>query len=223
MKHFETFEAALAAATADVTEMTAAQRAKMADHWAMVSAWNQRINLMGDVSCTEAAYLHYRDALELLPFLTPGPLLDVGSGGGFPGMPLAIVRPSMPITLMEPRQKRASLLHTAAARLKLSQVSVLTTRLEHAPQGLFDQVVTRATFSDLTQLAAARHWMAPNAKLIALRSAQSTLPQEAIDHLREAGLSFTQSHTYRLEDHTRRLDVWTLSSDPRHKEGSRSK
>ena len=217
MNSYDTFEAALQAATADLPELSAEHRAAFAAHWAMVSAWNRQVNLMGQVSVTEAAFLHYRDALSALPLLEDGPTLDVGSGGGFPGIPLAIAMPTRPFVLMEPRRKRASLLQTMVARLSLKQVSILCGRLEDAPEPRFAQLVTRATFSDPQALRHAAGWLRPGGRLIAFRTPQSPLAETDHQALAEVGLTGYQSHPYTLGGHARRLDVWILRPDLGHK------
>jgi len=217
MNSYDTFEAALQAATADLPELTAEHRAAFAAHWAMVSAWNHQINLMGRVTATEAAFLHYRDALAAQPLLEDGPTLDVGSGGGFPGIPLAIAAPTCPFVLMEPRRKRASLLQTMVARLGLKQVSILCGRLEDAPEPRFAQLVTRATFSDPQALCHAAGWLRPGGRLIAFRSAQSPLGETDHQALAAVGLKGYQSHPYTVGGHARRLDVWILRPDLGHK------
>lgn len=189
----------------------------MATHWAMVRAYNANINLTGISDVHEAAWLHYRDALAAWPLMGPGPTLDVGSGAGFPGIPLAIALPEQRFTLMEPRRKRASLLQTMVARLRLNRVSILCCRLEDAPNGAYEQVLTRATFSDSLDLHHAQRWLRPQGKLIAFRSAQSPLAQSDLQQLAKAQLTDHKAHPYTVGGHDRRLDAWISSADVGHK------
>ncbi len=141
-----------------------------ARHWELVLAWNERVNLTAISDNVEAAWLHYRDSLAALPLLTQGPVLDVGSGAGYPGIPLAIALPELQFSLLEPRRKRASFLENAAARLGLNNVRVLNGAIEDAPPELFAAAVTRATFSSLLDLDKCLGWIKPGGKVVAYRS-----------------------------------------------------
>lgn len=99
---------------------------------ALFLEWNRRINL---VSAKDAAGLrerHIADSLQLLPLLPPAaaPVLDLGSGGGFPGLVLAAAAPNRAIHLVEADKRKAAFLTTAAARLGLGQVTVHAMRAE---------------------------------------------------------------------------------------------
>jgi 16S rRNA (guanine527-N7)-methyltransferase len=95
--------------------------------------WNKRINLIGEGSDQEIFENHFLDSLTIVPYLgqcpSPG-LVDVGSGAGFPGIPLKIVRPELMVTLVEPRKKRASFLRHVVRTLKLQNCEVVECRLE---------------------------------------------------------------------------------------------
>lgn len=182
----------------------------MAKHWDMVSRWNANINVTAIADAEAAAWLHYRDALTALPWFADGLTLDVGSGGGFPGIPLALSQPQSRYLLMEPRRKRAALLSQAAALLQLKTVEVYCGRLADAPTASCAQVVTRATFSSLSDFAPAASWLRPGGRLIAYRSAASALPEEDLAVMRAHGLAYELSHPYKLLDHALRLDIWIL-------------
>jgi len=141
----------------------------MAQHWQLLKSWNKRTNLTAITSDEEAAWLHYRDSLEALKVLSTGGVLDIGSGGGFPGIPIAIVS-GRDVALMEPRRRKASFLETAVARLGLGQVRVLRCKSTDDVSCKFENVMTRATFSDQKDLAACRKWVEPRGRLIAMRA-----------------------------------------------------
>jgi 16S rRNA (guanine527-N7)-methyltransferase len=166
-------------------------------HWDLVSAWNERVNLTAIDDALDAAWLHYRDSLEALAALVPGGITDIGSGAGYPGIPLAIAEPERQVTLVEPRRKRVSFLETVAARLGLGNVRVIEGRSEDTPKVLTANVVSRATFSDLRDLRACLKWVAPGGQLIAFRSDPS-------------GDSAAHAHPYRLGDETRLLEIWDV-------------
>ena len=168
-------------------------------HWELVKDWNARVNLTSITADADAAWLHYRDSLAGLTLLGEGPVVDMGSGAGFPGIPLAIACPGQRFCLVEPRRKRASFLRVVAARLGLANVTVLTGRSTDSPPEPFTALVTRATFSSPSDLTACLRWVAPGGRLIAYRAADSEILDQA-----------THTHSYSLDHHTRRLDVVDL-------------
>jgi 16S rRNA (guanine527-N7)-methyltransferase len=111
---------------------------------------NQRMNLTRIASRADAELLHVADALTLLPHLPEGPhaLADVGSGGGVPGIPLAVARPDARVTLIESTKKKAAFLDEAVRALGLTNVTVDARRAEdvaHADRReRFDVAVARA-------------------------------------------------------------------------------
>jgi 16S rRNA (guanine527-N7)-methyltransferase len=127
---------------------------------------NQRMNLTRITDRSAAEVQHIADALTLLPFIPPGAiaLADVGSGGGVPGIPLAIARPDVKITLIESTKKKAAFLRGVADSLNLQNVKVLDQRAEQIARGplreSFDIVVARA----VGQLVWLAEWCLPLTK-----------------------------------------------------------
>jgi 16S rRNA (guanine527-N7)-methyltransferase len=121
--------------------------------------WNQRTNLTAVTDPFEMAIKHYVDSIAAIPFIKPdASLLDVGSGGGFPGIPLKIMLPSLNVTLLEARRKRVSFLKHILRTLGFVDVGVLHDRFEETAESLppefgFDVIVSRA-FSNLELFAA---------------------------------------------------------------------
>ncbi len=124
---------------------------------------NQRTNLTRITDRAAAEVLHVGDALTLLPHLPKAPhrLADVGSGGGVPGIVLAIVRPESHVTLIESTHKKADFLRGAAAELGLKNLDVQAVRAEDAGRGAmresFDVAAARAV-ATLDWLA---EWLLP--------------------------------------------------------------
>ena len=117
----------------------------------LLLAANQTMNLTRIVDRTHAEVAHIGDALTLLPHLPPEAhlLADVGSGGGVPGLVLAIARPDVQVTLIESTQKKAAFLSSAVQAMGLKNVTVLAERTEviaHLPEyrDAFDVVTARA-------------------------------------------------------------------------------
>jgi 16S rRNA (guanine527-N7)-methyltransferase len=111
---------------------------------------NQHVNLTRITNRIDAGISHVADALTLLPFLPAGAisLSDVGSGGGVPGIPLAIARPDAQVTLIDSTKKKAAFLRQAVDQLKLANVTVRDERAEHVARTdareRFDVVTARA-------------------------------------------------------------------------------
>ncbi|MEK7703563.1 MAG: 16S rRNA (guanine(527)-N(7))-methyltransferase RsmG [Myxococcota bacterium] len=170
-------------------------------HWRLVQKWGARINLTSVDADEEAAWVHYRDSLEVLCWWQGGSLVDIGSGAGFPGVPLAIARPEAPVTLLEPRRKRASFLEVVRAELGLRNLTVICGRVEDAPPALFQTAVSRATFSDEADLRRCLKWVAPAGSLIAMRAGA---PMRRDNEL----------HGYDLRGATRLLERWRPAQLP---------
>ncbi|NIA05072.1 MAG: 16S rRNA (guanine(527)-N(7))-methyltransferase RsmG [Proteobacteria bacterium] len=98
--------------------------------------WNRKINLIArNTSLPDIIEKHFLDSLTLLPVLSemapgPGPLLDVGSGAGFPGLVVKIARPARQVLLLEPRQRRSVFLRHIIRTLSLAGIEVSTARVE---------------------------------------------------------------------------------------------
>lgn len=121
--------------------------------------WNKVYNLTAITDDTEIIVKHFLDSILYLKAVPDGQLslCDVGSGGGFPGIPIAIVRPDLLITLLEPSRKKIAFLRQMRRLLSLENVEVLGFRAEEMVDSRFDVVVTRATFSISDLLKKAGH------------------------------------------------------------------
>lgn len=114
--------------------------------------WNAKINLTALKNDRDIVIKHFLDSLAVLPWLDPAPsLVDLGSGAGFPGLVLKLVRPAMVLTLVEARQKKAAFLEYLASRLHLVGVEVVQAHLTPTRarqwQPKVGAVVSRAAFS----------------------------------------------------------------------------
>jgi 16S rRNA (guanine527-N7)-methyltransferase len=108
----------------------------LVEHYALLIKWNRKMNLTAVTDPVEAAHLHGLDSLLFAELVEEGDeskTVDVGSGAGFPGIPLAVARPSLAMTLLEPIRKRASFLRVALAELRLPAVRVVEGKLEGPP------------------------------------------------------------------------------------------
>jgi 16S rRNA (guanine527-N7)-methyltransferase len=160
----------------------------LAAYLALLAKWNKVHNLTAIREPDRMVTHHVLDSLSVLPALAAlgDPLdgarvLDIGSGGGVPGIPLAIARPDWHVTLCEPSHKKSAFLAQAAAELPLPNVDVAASRAEdlRAPQP-YRIVVSRA-FSDLDTFAqAALPHLAARGLIVAMKG---VLPQEELSEL----------------------------------------
>ncbi len=153
-------------------DVDAAAQTKLLEYLALLDKWNRTHNLTAIRERERMVTHHLLDALATLPHL-PGAalrLIDVGSGGGLPGVPLAIARPQWHVTLLDSNRKKAAFLRQAAAELPLANVAVAAMRAEdYIPDTPFDVAISRA-FADLAQfVAAARLLVRPGGHLFALK------------------------------------------------------
>ena len=127
-----------------------AQHALLSRYLDLLIEANQTMNLTRITDRAQAELLHIADSLTVLPFLpkTPHALADLGSGGGVPGIPLAIARPDVRVLLVESTKKKAAFLRKAAEQLGLANVQVSDARVEDVGhtdrRGTFDVVTARA-------------------------------------------------------------------------------
>ena len=112
---------------------------------AMLLRWNKAYNLTAIRDPREMLQKHVLDALAVVPHLTGKRFLDVGSGGGIPGIILAIVKPELDFVLLDSNGKKTRFLTQAKMQLGLSNVQVQQIRVEnYAPDRLFDRIISRA-------------------------------------------------------------------------------
>jgi 16S rRNA (guanine527-N7)-methyltransferase len=152
-------------------EIPDAALARLAAHLELIAKWNRVHNLTAVRETGQMVVLHLLDSLSLLPFLGGvNTLLDVGTGPGLPGIPVAIARPEIQVTLLDSSHKKCAFLQQAKTELGLVNVSVVCDRVEQwKPAGRFDAVVSRA-FSDLADFVAqSKHLVAPGGRLVAMK------------------------------------------------------
>jgi 16S rRNA (guanine527-N7)-methyltransferase len=132
-------------------ELDDATQNKLLDYLTLLQKWNKVHNLTAVRDPNDMVTLHLLDSLAVLPHIRQGRLLDVGSGAGLPGIPLAIVRPDLQVTVMDSNHKKASFMRQAKAVLGIGNLEVACGRVEEfRPEYKFDMVISRA-FSDLAE------------------------------------------------------------------------
>ncbi len=144
---------------------------KLLDYVALVQKWNKVYNLTAVRDADRMLTHHLLDSLAVTPHVASARiLLDVGSGAGLPGIPLALALPDLRVTLLDSNHKKATFLSQAVIELKLPNVDIICARVEkYEPKQLFDVVISRA-FSDLPEFVAlAGRLVAPGGTLLAMK------------------------------------------------------
>jgi len=137
-------------------ELDEAQLAKLVAHLDLLDDWNTRMNLTAIRDRPSQLTKHLLDSLTVLPYLQGGRIADVGSGAGFPGIPLAIVAPGRHFSLIESTGKKCRFLEHVRDALGLANVEVVQSRAErYKPEVRFDTVLARAVgpVADLVKVA----------------------------------------------------------------------
>lgn len=136
----------------------------------LLAKWNAAYNLTAVRDPEEMVTRHLLDSLVLLPYLQGQRVLDIGTGPGLPGIPLAIARPDCFFTLLDANAKKTRFVTQAAGELGLKNVEVVQTRVEnYRPEQKFDTLVARAFSSIAGMLNNAQHLCAPGGRFLAMK------------------------------------------------------
>src|SRR5437588_5840926 len=141
------FRKALDAAVAGfaLVSLTEEQANKLTKHYSLMRRWNQRVNLTRIIEPREAAKLHYAESLFGASFIAGArTVLDIGSGAGFPGIPIAVAKPDVQVTALEANKKKSLFLNEAGQELQLRNFAVVTTRLEEFDWSGYALLTSRA-------------------------------------------------------------------------------
>lgn len=131
--------------------------------------FNKSMNLIGPLSAHQIVEELLCDSLMPVTGAAPsGPILDIGSGAGLPGIPIKILYPKCPITLVEPRKKRASFLRIVVAKLGLEQCEIMNMRHEDARDLGHDYVISKAFQPPLQWIETAASVTSPHGKIVCM-------------------------------------------------------
>jgi len=136
----------------------------------LLQKWNRTYNLTAIRDPLKMVTHHLLDSLAVLPHLPSGNLADIGSGGGLPGIPIALAEPERPIVLNDSSDKKAAFLRQATIALAMKNAVVHCGRVEAwRPKERFSVVISRG-FAELADfVAACRHLVAPGGVLAAMK------------------------------------------------------
>ena len=151
-------------------ELTAAQAGQLVRHLDLLDEWGQRMNLTAIRERDQQVAKHLLDSLTVLPHLRGERIADVGSGAGFPGIPLAVLTPARHYTLIDSTGKKCRFLEHVRDELGLANVEVVHVRAEaHKPALRYDTVIARAVgpIADLVKYSG--HLVAGGGRLLAMK------------------------------------------------------
>ena len=129
-------------------QVSADIQARLLDYVALIAKWNRVHNLTAVRESARMVSAHLLDCLAIVPHLRAGSVLDVGSGAGLPGIPLALIWPQAQVTLLDSNHKKTAFLRQVLIELELKNVDVICERVESwHPHEEFDLVISRGVQS----------------------------------------------------------------------------
>ncbi len=152
-------------------DLSADQTEKLLDYLALLAKWNSVYNLTSVRDPLQMLTLHVLDSLAAVPaFADAKNVLDVGAGGGLPGMVLAIARPDVKVSMIDTVHKKTAFLTQVKAELGLANVTVYTKRVEQLEVAQKFDVITSRAFADLSDFVNwSHHVLAEGGQFIALK------------------------------------------------------
>ena len=144
--------------------------------------WNKSYNLTAIKNTKEALTLHILDSLAVLPYITQTHLLDVGTGAGFPGLPLAVMLPNVQFTLLHSNSKKIRFIRQQVHLLGLKNVDVIHSRVEEPQEKVYDGIISRAFASIEDMITLTKHLLSSDGVWLAMKGQYD---QQEINNLSE--------------------------------------
>jgi 16S rRNA (guanine527-N7)-methyltransferase len=183
--------------------LTPAQVSLFLEYLNNLKFWNKKINLTGTRDDEDIIINHFLDSMTILPFISEGSrLLDIGSGAGFPGIPLKIVMPTLIITLLDSASKKVFFMREAIRKLSLTGIEAVCGRAEDVnnsvPRSHFQFVVSRAVgkIEDLAKLSIP--YLGENGNIILMRGPSGLREWEQLADKNTLRLRLSQSKSLSL-------------------------
>jgi len=166
-------------------DYTSLQRDQLLAYLELLISWNKAYNLTAIRDPAQMIALHLLDSLTVLPHVTGEHLIDVGTGAGLPGIPLAIMYPDKQFTLLDSNGKKTRFLFQVRCHLGLTNVTEIQSRVEqHQPRKCYDAVLSRAFTSIADMVDKCHHLLAAQGVFLAMKGKfpQSELSEVAKDY-----------------------------------------
>jgi 16S rRNA (guanine527-N7)-methyltransferase len=172
-------------------ELTAGQTDQLLEYLALLVKWNGTYNLTAVREPGAMVTRHLLDSLAIAPFLTGSRFIDVGTGAGLPGVPLAIASPDASFDLLDSNGKKTRFLFQVKTALALDTMVVHQARVESfQPAEPFDAVLSRAFASLGDMITGCRHLLAPGGRFLAMKG---QYPEAELAEM-DAGVELLASH-----------------------------
>lgn len=174
-------------------ELDAAARARLLQFLELLARWNRAYNLTAVREIAQMLPRHVLDSLSVLPYLHGARVLDIGTGAGLPGIPLALARPDLHFVLLDSNAKKIRFVKQAIHELGLKNAETVHSAVErYRPRVLFDTLVARAVAAIPDMLQSCRHLCAPDGAILAMKG---VFPRE---ELAGVGAGFRMRDVVRL-------------------------
>lgn len=172
--------------------------AQLIEYVELLVKWNKAYNLTAVRDPSQMISKHLLDSLAVLPYIGDGLIVDVGSGAGLPGIPLALARPQTHFVLLDSNGKKTRFLDQAKRTLKLKNIEVINQRVEdYRPELYFDAVIARAYADTRLILESTAHLHQPNTRVLVMQG-------KLDESINDPAYVLQQTHT---------LDVYGLDAD----------
>ncbi len=162
-------------------EASAKQQQQLLDYLHLLHKWNSSFNLSGIKDLADMVALHLLDSLTLSKHLHGKTILDIGTGAGLPGIPLAIVNPDKHFILLDSNSKKTRFLFQVKLTLGIDNITIENNRIEHYQSGRQLDIVTCRAFSSLAKTIKMSEGLLTGACV--LLAMKGTLPQQEIDEI----------------------------------------
>lgn len=157
------------------------QIGQLAQYLQLLQTWNKVFNLTNITNPLDMVELHIIDSLLVQPYLHGKNMLDVGSGAGLPGIPLAVLNPDQKWVLLDKNNKKTRFMQQAVAELQLDNVSIVHARTEEFhPEAGFDSILSRAFASLAVFVSTTKHLLAADGIFLAMKG---QYPQDELAEL----------------------------------------
>ena len=193
---------------------------KMYDYWRMVEEKNKYLNLTRITEISEVANKHFLDSLSLLKLadLSKGKILDIGTGAGFPGVPIAICTGNADVTLLDSSEKKMKFVRNACSELDID-VTVITGRAEElgeAHRASYDYVVSRAVAELRILLELAVPLLKLGGVFFAYKRKSESELSAAKNAIKKLGVQFAGEFATGIEDHVILCFKKTVETDKKY-------
>lgn len=184
-------------AAAQSISLTDVQAELLTRYVELLAKWNKAYNLTAVRDPVEMVSRHILDSLSIVPFVEGERLLDVGSGPGLPGIPLAIMYPEKQFTCLDSNGKKTRFMTQAKTELGLTNVTVINDRCESVQvEQPFDVITSRAFSSLIDMLNGTSHMISPEGKFLAMKG---LYPEDELQDLTQQRTDVTLSESHILD------------------------